>query len=144
MYLLDTNVITELRRAGTGNADPAVETWLRAQLAIELHVSVITLFECELGARLLEHRDARQGQALRRSLAKVFLRTFGERILDVTPEIALRAVDLHVPDPAAERDSWIAATALVHGLTVVTRNVADFERTGVNLFDPWAAPAACR
>lgn len=137
MYLLDTNVITELRLAGTGRADPKVEAWLRQQIVAELHVSVITLFECELGARLLERRDSLQGRALRRSLAKTFLRSFGGRILAISPEIALTAAELHVPDPASERDTWIAATGLAHGLTVVTRNVADFVRSEVALLNPW-------
>lgn len=137
MFLLDTNIIAELRRAGEGKAHPNVDAWLRAQIVTDLHVSVITLFECELGARRLEHRDPVQGGVLRRHLERIFLRSFGNRILPVTTDIAQRAVDLHVPDPASAHDSWIAATALVHGITVVTRNVKDFERTGANILNPW-------
>ena len=138
MFLLDTNVVTELRKAGSGLADPRVDAWLRAQVITDPYVSVITLFECELGARLLERRNPAQGRQLRRTLGKSFLRTFGPRILPITPEIAFCTADLHVPDPSAERDSWIAGTALVHGLTVVTRNVDDFRRGNVAVLDPWS------
>ena len=139
MFLLDTNVITELRLAGTGRADPQVEAWLRQRNVAELHVSVINVFEAEMGVCQLERRDPVQAQALRRSLGKVFLRAFGNRILDITPQIATRAAAMHVPDPRAERDTWIAATAIVHGLIVVTRNVADFSHASVQICNPWDA-----
>lgn len=137
MYLLDTNVITELRRAGNGKADPNVTSWLQKQNAVELHISVINLFEMEMGVCRLERKDPVQAGALHRSLSKVFLRAFGNRILDITPDIATKAASLHVPDPRAERDTWIAATAIIHELTVVTRNVADFSHAPVQILNPW-------
>jgi len=100
---------------------------------------VITLFEIELGVLLVERRDSRQGGALRRWLESSVRRPFAERTLPVDGAVARRAAELQVPDPKPERDRYIAATALVHGLTVVTRNLSDFEATGVALINPWDA-----
>ncbi|NKJ02439.1 type II toxin-antitoxin system VapC family toxin [Novosphingobium sp. SG707] len=137
MFLLDTNVISESRKLHSGKADENVVRWLRATSPAQTFLSVFTVFELELGVRLKERQDAAQGQALRRWLETIVLPGFADRVLEPGVGVARRCAALHVPDPASERDAWIAATALEHGLTVVTRNIADFERTGVALLNPW-------
>jgi toxin FitB len=135
VYLLDTNVISELRRPE--KADPAVVTWASALPAASLFLSVISILEIELGARRIERRDAAQGAILRTWIDSQILPNFEGRILPVDTAVALRCALLHVPDPRGERDALIAATALVHGLTVVMRNVADFAPMGVAVLNPW-------
>jgi predicted nucleic acid-binding protein len=137
MYLLDTNVISELRKARAGKADRHVAAWASNQRVAHLFVSVINIQELEIGVLLAERRDPRVGQLLRTWLDAHVLLAFGERILPVDTAVARRSAELHVPNPRPVRDGLIAATALVHGLTVVTRNVADFEPTGVQILNPW-------
>lgn len=137
MYLLDTNVLSELRKLGDGRADTNVTAFIAAQDAAALHLSVITLLEMEIGVRRIARRDAVQGQMLRQWLDGRVMPAFAGRILPVDATVALRRAALHVPDPRPERDALIAATALVHGMTVVTRNLADFRTMGVGLVDPW-------
>lgn len=139
MFLLDTNVISELRKAGDGKADGNVAAWLSSVDAGTLYLSAMTLMEIELGILRIERRDAAQGARLRVWMTHHVLPEFLDRTLPVDAVVALRCASLHVPDPRAERDALIAATALVHGMTVVTRNVADFEATGVPLLNPWDA-----
>ena len=139
MYLLDTNVLSELRKAGDGKADANVTTWLSGVDAGTLYVSAMTLMEIELGILLIERRDVAQGARLRTWMTHHVLPEFQDRTLAVDTAVALRCASLHVPDPRAERDALIAATALVHGMTVVTRNFGDFEATGVPLLNPWDA-----
>jgi predicted nucleic acid-binding protein len=139
MFLLDTNVISELRKAGDGRADAHVVAWLSSVDAATLYLSAITLLEIELGVLRIERRDAPQGARLRAWMTHHILPEFLDRTLPVDAAVALRCAPLHVPDPRSERDALIAATALVHGMTVVTRNVADFEATGVPLLNPWGA-----
>ena len=137
MFLLDTNVISESRKLHAGKADANVTRWLQATSPAQTFISVFTGFELELGVRLKERQDQAQGEALRRWLETIVLPGFADRVLEPGIDVARRCAALHVPDPASERDAWIAATSLEHGLTVVTRNVADFERTGVQLINPW-------
>lgn len=141
MFLLDTNVISELRKAGDGKADTNVVSWLDSVDAATLYLSAVTLMEVELGILLVERRDPEQGARLRIWMERHVVPEFADRTLPVDTAVALRCAQLHVPNPCAERDGLIAATALVHGMTMVTRNVADFERTGVNIFNPWDHPA---
>lgn len=140
MFLLDTNVVSELRKVGDGRADPGVMAWLDRTDAAICHVSALTLIELEIGILRIARRDAAQGSRLRLWMDSRVLPEFAGRTLPVDTAVALRCARLHVPDPRAERDALIAATALVHGLTVVTRNTADFAATGVPLLNPWAAP----
>lgn len=140
MFLLDTNVVSELRKVGDGRADPGVMAWLGGTDAAICHVSALTLMELEIGILRIARRDAAQGSRLRLWMDSRVLPEFAGRTLPVDTAVALRCARLHVPDPRAERDALIAATALVHGLTVVTRNTADFTATGVPLLNPWAAP----
>lgn len=138
MYLLDTNVISELRLPKRAN--PEVLAWAKTQDSERFFLSVTTILELQYGALLLEHRDKTSGDLLKRWVAEKVLPDFADRTLPATTEIALVCARLHVPDRRGERDAWIAATALVHGMTVVTRNVADFHATGVDLLNPWVAP----
>lgn len=139
MFLLDTNVVSELRKGASGKADRHVMAWARRQATAQLYISVVTLLELELGVLLRERRDAAQGAALRAWLDGQVVPAFAGRTLPVDAPVAVRCARLHVPDRRSERDALIAATALVHGMTVVTRNVTDFEATGVALVDPWQA-----
>lgn len=137
-YLLDTNLVSELRKT-PARIDPRVAEWATDVMAGEQFISAITLFEMQLGVLQVERRDSSQGAVLRRWLEQSVRRPFEERTLPVDGEVARRAVGLHVPDPKPERDGYISATALVHGLTVATRNVSDFEATGVAVLNPWEA-----
>lgn len=137
MYLLDTNVVSELRKAKVGKADKNVSAWAKSVSATSLFLSSITILELETGILLVERRDPAQGAVLRTWLDAHVLPAFSGRILVIDVAVAQRCAKLHVPDPRADRDALIAATALVHGMTVVTRNVADFELTGVEIFNPW-------
>jgi predicted nucleic acid-binding protein len=137
MYLLDTNVVSELRRATAGKADPRVVAWAASVPVASLFLSAITVLELEWGVLRIERRDPAQGALLRAWLEERVLPAFSERMLPVDVAVARRCARLHVPDPRSERDALIAATALTHGLIVVTRNGTDFRPTGVETFDPW-------
>lgn len=137
MYLLDTNTISEQRRVGTGKENPHVAEWTAKVATEQMFLSVIVLQELEKWVLLRERRDPVQGRNMRRWLDQTVRGAFEGRELPVTETIALRAASLHVPNPRPPLDSLIAATALVHGLTVVTRNVADFAPMGVKLLNPW-------
>lgn len=141
MYLLDTNVLSELRKRRSGKINTAVEAWANSVDQADLFLSVITVMEVELGIALLERRDPHQAGVLRLWLHDKVMPAFTGRILPIDAAIALRCARLHVPDTKSERDAWIAATGLVHGLVVVTRNVADFAGTGATLLDPWVGNA---
>jgi len=135
MYLLDTNVLSEVRKPG--RASPDVVRWAGQTPAELQYVSAITIMEIERGILILQRRDAIQGRDLRDWLEGQLLPRFHHRILDVDVEIGRQAAALHTPNPRPYSDALIAATALVHGLTVVTRNVADFAPMGVAVLNPW-------
>ncbi|MGN6243830.1 MAG: type II toxin-antitoxin system VapC family toxin [Motilibacteraceae bacterium] len=135
-YLLDTNVISELRKPA-GRAAPAVRAWAGRQATHDLAISVITVMEIEIGVSRLERRDPPQGEVLRRWLEHDLLAAFAQRMLPVDLAVVRQAARMHVPDPRPERDVLIAATALTRNLTVVSRNTADFEPLGVPLLNPW-------
>ena len=139
MFLLDTNVISELRKAGDGKANPKVVAWLSNVDANAFFLSAVTLMELELGVLRIERRYPAQGAAIRVWMDHHILPEFAERTLPVDAAVALRCAALHVPDPRPERDALIAATALVHGMTVVTRNLDNFKASGVPLLNPWDA-----
>jgi toxin FitB len=139
MYLLDTNVVSELRKVRSGKADRHVSEWANSVEASDLYLSAITIQELEMGVLLVEHRDFSQGAMLRAWLNNYVLPAFDNRILAVDTAVAQRSAHLHVPNPRPVRDGLIAATALVHGMTVVTRNTADFATTRVHLLNPWAS-----
>lgn len=135
MLLLDTNVISELRH-GKPNQSQQVRQWASSQSTSRLFLSAITILELEQGILSLERRTPPQGNALRIWLTGVHA-AFAGRILPFTGQAATICASLHVPNPRAERDAMIAATAIEHGFTVVTRNTQDFANTGVAMINPW-------
>jgi hypothetical protein len=139
VYVLDTNVVSELRKAKAGKADRHVVAWASSVPAGQLYLSAITVLELEMGVLRIERRDRTQGALMRAWLDGQVMPAFSGRVLPVDAAVARRCARLHVPDRLAERDALIAATALVHGMSVVTRNVSDFAAAKVPLVDPWQA-----
>ena len=138
MFLLDTNVVSELRKARAGKANRGVSDWAAGVPAALMFVSVVSLHELEYGVLLAERKDLEKGTMLRAWLDESVLPAFADRILPVDTETALRSAALHVPNPAPFCDAFIAATALVHGMTVVTRNNKDFDRfEDLVVLNPW-------
>ena len=133
MFLLDTNVISELR-AGKPAKSPAVRRWAAQQPVDTPYLSAITILE--LGVQALEYRTPPQGSALRGWLDGI-RKAFDGRIIAFDEAAAVTCATLHIPDRRSDRDAMIAAIALKHRLAVVTRNTADFEKTGVALLNPW-------
>ncbi|CCF22161.1 putative plasmid stabilization protein (plasmid) [Pseudorhizobium banfieldiae] len=138
-YLLDTNVVSELRKVGDGKADQNVTAWISAQDSRDLYISAITVLELERGILSIQRRDIEQGARLRAWMDSRVRPEFAQRIIAIDEAIATRCAHLHIPDRRNEADALIAATAVVHGLVVVTRNTQDFQGTGVILVDPWRA-----
>jgi predicted nucleic acid-binding protein len=139
MYLLDTNVVSELRKGKTGKVNRNVSAWAKGVSPPTLFLSAISILELEIGILLVERRDRSQAVILRSWMENHVLPAFNGRILAVDTPVARRCAALHVPTPGSDRDTLIAATAIVHGMTVVTRNVSDFESTGVPIINPWQA-----
>jgi predicted nucleic acid-binding protein len=137
MFLLDTNVISELRPSRSRHPHPQVASWAASVSAERQYLSTIVLLELQVGVLRKERTDTAQGMVLRRWLEQNILPTFASHILPIDAEVARRCAALMVPDPRSYRDALIAATALFHGLTLVTRNVRDFQCTGVRLLNPW-------
>ncbi|MCF3638758.1 type II toxin-antitoxin system VapC family toxin [Rhizobium sp. TRM95111] len=137
MLLLDTNVVSELRRVASGKADPNVVVWNEAVDPAETFISSVVLHELEIGVRLVEHNDPAAGRVLRNWLENAVLTAFSGRILPLDEAAAVQAAQWHVPNPKPINDAYIAATAFTHRMTLVTRNVKDFEGMGVALVNPW-------
>lgn len=138
MFLLDTTVVSELRKARAGSANPGVVAWAADVPAAFMYLSAISLHELEYGVQLAERSDPEKGALLRTWLSTSVVPAFSGRIVPVDAEVARRAAALHIPDPAPFRDALIGATALVHSMTVVTRNTVDFSRfTDLEVLDPW-------
>ena len=134
MFLLDTNVISELRKP---QADPAVVAWAKGVAAYKLYISAITLLEIETGILRLQRRDSSQAAILRTWLEGHVIPAFAGRVLSIDSQVARRCARLHVPDRSNECDALIAATALVHDMTIVTRNAKDFTFDGIAVINPW-------
>ena len=135
MYLLDTNVLSELRKANKANQ--GVRVWAGATPTASLYISAISILELEIGVLLIERRDRKQGKILRSWIDTQVIPAFADRILAIYTVVAQRCAALHIPDPRSDRDALIAATALVHGMTVVTRNVSHFQSMEVAVVNPW-------
>ena len=134
-FVLDTNVISELRKGS--RADAHVVAWVDNHDFNAFYISVITLFELEMGVRRKERSDPVQGKALRQWLDRLREDVFVERILPISTQTALINASLNVPDLHQSADSWIAATAIEHNMAVVTRNVKDFHAIDVEVINPW-------
>jgi predicted nucleic acid-binding protein len=142
MYLLDTNVLSEMRKASRTKASSAkmdrrVEKWVQSVSARDFYLSVVSILELERGFHLLRNRDPVQAEVIRLWVRNRVLPGFNGRILSVDLAAAQRCATLVIAQPIGYRDSLIAATALVHGMTVVTRNTRHFEPTGVSVLNPW-------
>lgn len=137
MFLIDTNVISELRKRERANA--RVLAWADQSDESGFRLSCITILEVRYGALLIQRRDPIQGNMMLAWFARDIVGAFAGRILPIDETVAIACAALHVPNPKPDRDAYIAATALVHDLTVVTRNTKDFAATGVKLFNPWEA-----
>jgi predicted nucleic acid-binding protein len=137
MFIIDTNVVSELRKRS--RADPNVLRWADQTDPAGFFLSSITLLEIKYGALLIQRRDPTQGELMLAWLARDIVDGFAGRILPIDEEVALASASLHVPQRRPDRHAYIAATAIVHNLTVVTRNIRDFESTGAKLFNPWTA-----
>ncbi len=137
MFVLDTNVVSELRRARGRKANRNVVRWRISVDTNLLYLSSITVHELEVGILQLERRHAASGEALRSWMKFHVLPSYAGRILPVDTSVAQRSAMLHAPQTRPWADAFIAATALVHGMTIVTRNVSDFKSTGAKVFNPW-------
>lgn len=140
MLLLDTNVVSELRKVASGRADPNVVVWNETVDPAETFISSVVLHELEIGVRLVEHNDVAAGKVLRNWLENIVLIAFSGRILPLDEGAAVQAARWHVPNPKPINDAYIAATAFTRRMTLVTRNIKDFEGMGVALVNPWDVP----
>ena len=134
-FLLDTNVVSELRKA---RADPRIATWFRSIASEDLHLSAIVIAELRRGVERVRRHNAAQALHLEAWLRRV-KDAFGPRILPVTVPIAEEWGRINVPDPLPIFDGLLVATARIHGLTLVTRDISDLQRRGLPVLDPWTA-----
>ncbi|QEY24119.1 type II toxin-antitoxin system VapC family toxin [Neisseria animalis] len=137
MYLLDTNIISEMRKVKRGKADKNFTAWLENTDSRLFYTSTVVVMELERGVLGMERKDKAQGTILRKWLAEIKEKMFSNRVLPIDESTAEICVALHISDKSPENDSWIAATAKQHRLILVTRNTADFKRTGAKLFNPF-------
>tara|TARA_B100001996_G_C18618935_1_gene576881 strand:- start:393 stop:815 length:423 start_codon:yes stop_codon:yes gene_type:complete len=140
MYLLDTNVISELRKGKSGKANQNVIKWASHTASTSLYISVMTVLELEMEILAKERKDTHQGAILRAWLDNHVMPAFAERILPIDTEVAQHCAKLHIPNPRSDRDALIAATALAHGMALITRNVSDFDNINVEMINPWSKP----
>lgn len=137
MYLLDTNVLSELRKAGSNKANANVIEWAKDKATSNLFISSISVLEIEMGILQLKRKDPKQAAIYSTWLNDHVLKAFSDRVLPFDTSIALKCAQLHVPNPKSERDAMIAATCIVHGFALVSRNEKDFQHINVELINPW-------
>lgn len=137
MYILDTNVISEIRKAKSNRADTNVIAWANSTPSSEMFVSAITILELEMGVLAKQRKDPEQGNILRAWLDNHVMIAFADRILPFDTAVAKRCAKLHIPNPKSDRDAMIGATVLTHGMRLVTRNVADFQWMNLDIINPW-------
>ena len=137
MFVLDTNILSEMRKMPKNKANRGVEEWLDLMPKESLFISVITLMEIERGVLNMERKDPCQGKMLRDWLEDLVRPTFKGKTLYPDDITATLCAGLHIPDKSPDNDAWIAATALRHHFTLVTRNIKDFEKMGVKLLNPF-------
>ncbi|MBK2124529.1 type II toxin-antitoxin system VapC family toxin [Fangia hongkongensis] len=137
MYVVDTNVISELRKAAVKKADINVVKWASSVSASELFVSSISILELEIGILSKQRKDKPQGDILRAWMDSHVMPAFADRILAFDANVAKKCARLHIPDPKSDRDAMIGATALLHGMTLVTRDIADFKWMKLSCINPW-------
>ncbi|MDO5651498.1 MAG: type II toxin-antitoxin system VapC family toxin [Moraxella sp.] len=139
-YLLDTNIISELRKVKQGRCNRGVADWVQSVKESELCTSAVVAMELERGVLGLARKDPLQAQGLRNWLDYFLQETLSEQILPLDATTAKLCASLHVPDRSPENDAWIAAQAIQHGLILVTRNekdFADFAAVGLRLLNPF-------
>ena len=134
MFILDTNVISEI---GKPKANPNVLAWAARTPQQTTFLSAITILEIELGVLLMERKDKERATRLRSWINTIVWPAYTDRILAIDAGVARCCATLHVPKRRPDRDTFIAATAITHGMTVVTRNVADFQIDGLKVINPW-------
>ena len=137
MYLFDTNIISEIRRIRYGKCNKGVENWVNSIPSHQIYTSVVVMMELERGILSMERRDPLQGKVLRTWFEQQVRPTFKGKTLYPDDITATLCAGLHIPDKVPDNDAWIAATALRHHFTLVTRNIKDFEKMGVKLLNPF-------
>lgn len=137
MYLLDTNIVSEMRKYHNQTIDPNVAAWLKNIAPEQTFLSAISIMELRVGVLSKLRKDPKQGEALQHWYEHYVLPTYSGRILSVTPHIAAHCAELHIPNRRPFSDSYLAATALVHNFTLVTRNVKDFQGLKLRLINPF-------
>lgn len=137
MYLLDTNIVSEMRKIKQGKADPKVANWAKQIDNDKFFINTIILMELRRGALLKLRKDKVQGEHLLYWVENIIKVNFAGRILPITEQVSNICSECHVPNPRPENDTWIASTAIAHNFTLVTRNVDDFYGLPVKLLNPF-------
>lgn len=137
MYLLDTNIISELKKLDSGKIHPQVQRWAYSINLMQTKISVVSITEIRTGILSLARKDQAQAASLDNWFTNRLLPTYRTRTLSVDTEVALICAQLHIPAKRPINDAYIAATAIAHNLTPVTRNVRDFQGLPLMLENPF-------